>query len=226
MNARLDLARLACFAQGLVEVQDLGSQLVLEIVKPEPGSLWLDACSGAGGKALQLADMIGPEGRIEAEDPRGEALGELQLRAERAGVRQIRTRLISSSPGDWSPGTAYDGVLVDAPCSGSGTWRRHPHLRVSTREADVKAHASVQLELLRTRARAVRPGGVLVYATCSLAGPENGGVAETFLREHASFRDETPTEIFGFKRDGPGLTIWPDTHDTDGFFMCILRRVA
>ena len=224
---RADLARLACFARGLVEVQDLGSQLILAIAGPSAGGRWLDACAGAGGKALQLAELLGPEGCVDAEDPRGQALGELSARARRAGTAVIHTRIVASNPAGWSPKGSYEGVLVDAPCSGTGTWRRHPHLRLCTSPGEVARMAALQLALLRTRSAAVRPGGVLVYATCSLCRTENEAVVEAFLGERPEFADETPSEIFGLRRAaGPGLVIAPWVHDTDGFYVCVLRKRA
>lgn len=227
-DARVDLSRLTCFARGLVEVQDLGSQLILAIAEPARGGRWLDACAGAGGKTLQLASLLGTDGGILAEDPRREALGELGTRALRAGIRKVDTRVVPASPDAWTPppGGRFDGVLVDAPCSGSGTWRRHPHLRPATSAASPVQHAAVQLALLRSRAEAVAPGGLLVYATCSLVRTENADVISAFLAGASEFSDATPRAAYGFEREGdmPGLTILPHVHDTDGFYVAVLRR--
>jgi 16S rRNA (cytosine967-C5)-methyltransferase len=214
--AEVDVTKTDSFAQGRVEVQDLGSQLLLESVGPEPGGRWLDACAGAGGKTLQLARLLGPDGQIEAHDIRPAALEELVQRAQRAGVGNIRV----------TPEVAglYDGVLVDAPCSGSGTWRRAPHLKwVTTRESMARA-ATVQLDLLAQFAAHVRPGGRLVYATCSLCRRENAEVLAAFLAARPDFAPAPFARTFGFTPTGGGLTIWPATHDTDGFFVASLRR--
>lgn len=219
-DARIDLSRTTSFARGLLEVQDLGSQMLLAIAAPQPGTRWLDACAGAGGKTLQLADLVGPTGAIDAEDPRAAALGELRTRASRAGIDIASMRVVNESPSEWAPAREYDGVLVDAPCSGAGTWRRHPHLRLSTTAEDVKAAARTQLALLSSRSRAVRKGGLLVYATCSLCRTENAAVVESFLKLYPNFKDETP----GSSGPGPGRTILPGAHDTDGFFAAVLRR--
>jgi 16S rRNA (cytosine967-C5)-methyltransferase len=212
-----DATKTAAYRSGLVEIQDLGSQLVLAAAGVDAGGRWLDACAGAGGKTLQLARLVGQDGTVDAHDPRPSALAELKLRANRAHLSNIT--LVSH------PATeAYDHVLVDAPCSGSGTWRRAPHLKWSTSPADVTSHAVRQLEILRHHARAVRPGGRLVYATCSLSRRENGDVAAQFLAAEPGFNPEPLRDHFGFPGSGPALTILPARHDTDGFHVAAFRR--
>jgi 16S rRNA (cytosine967-C5)-methyltransferase len=217
-----DVKRTESWEQGLVEVQDLGSQLILASVGVEPGGRWLDACAGAGGKSLQLARLLGAAGSVAAYDVRREALRELEIRATRAGlVGRGRDRItILTSP----PTEAYDGVLVDAPCSGSGTWRRSPHLKWTTSAADITQAAEKQRVLLNEFSARVRPGGRLVYATCSLSRFENEDVVAGFLAAHPDFRPEPFARTFGFKPGGAGLTILPARHNTDGFFVAALRR--
>lgn len=214
-----DLTQTESFAAGRFEIQDLASQLVVASVAPGPGERWWDACAGAGGKALQLAEWVGPAGRVDVSDPRGKALTELERRAARAGIGHIR-RLTTAPVG------LYDGVLVDAPCSGSGTWRRQPHLKWQTSPARVEAQAGLQRELLAGTASHVRPGGLLVYATCSLSQVENQQVALAFLREHPDFSPEPPARPFGLRATAPGTTLLPADHDSDGFFFAVLRRSA
>lgn len=211
-----NVAHSAAYQDGLVEIQDLGSQLILASVGVKSGERWLDACAGAGGKTLQLASLVGPGGRVTAHDIRAAALEELRLRAERTRLGNIAvTPKIEGQ---------FDGVLVDAPCSGSGTWRRAPHLKWITKESDIAAAAAKQAELLAKFAAHVQPGGRLVYATCSLSGRENEEVVAAFLRAHADFEAAPFAETFGFSvRDG-GITILPARHDTDGFFVASLRR--
>ena len=132
--ADIDLTKTRSYQDGLIEIQDLGSQLILESIGIDPGSRWLDACAGAGGKTLQLAALTGPRGHVDAHDIRADALRELRVRAARAGLRNIA---VLNSPN----GQTYDGVLVDAPCSGSGTWRRAPHLKWSTQPEHVEKAA-------------------------------------------------------------------------------------
>lgn len=217
LDGEVDVTRTRAWREGRCEVQDLGSQLVLAVAGVAPGGRWLDACAGAGGKALQLARLLGPAGTVDAHDIRPAALAELRTRAARAGITRLRTVATPDAAG-------YDGVLVDAPCSGSGTWRRAPHLKWVTSEARVTAAAAAQLRLLVGFAAAVRPGGRLIYATCSLSRQENQRVVAAFLAASPSFRVEPPATHFGFEFDGAGLTIWPSRLDTDGFFVACLRR--
>ncbi len=212
-----DVTQTAAYADGRIEVQDLGSQLVLASTAIHAGDRWLDACAGAGGKTLQLSERVGPAGLVEAHDIRPAALDELLVRAERAGRDNIR---ITTQPA----AGRYAGVLVDAPCSGSGTWRRSPHLKWTTTPATVAEHARQQLALLARFAPCVQPGGHLVYATCSLCPDENEGVLAKFLADHPGFAPRPPVQAFGFEPGPAGLTLLPARHDTDGFFVATLRR--
>jgi 16S rRNA (cytosine967-C5)-methyltransferase len=212
-----DVTKTEAYAHGRIEVQDLGSQLVLESIRILPGERWLDACAGAGGKTLQLSQRVGDEGSVEAHDIRTEALDEMLDRAERAERTNIR---ITAQPA----AGAYAGVLVDAPCSGSGTWRRSPHLKWTTTPALLAAKARLQRTLLDRFATCVQAGGQLVYATCSLSREENAEVVTAFLATHADFALERPAQTFGCEAGPAGLTIMPARHDTDGFFVAALRR--
>jgi len=212
-----DVTKSKAYTRGLVEIQDLGSQLVLESVGLDPGERWLDACAGAGGKTLQLARLLGGDGSVDAHDIRAAALDELLSRAERAGLDNVRT------VDDPEP-AAYDGVLVDAPCSGSGTWRRSPHLKWTTTPAQIVEKARLQHTLLDKFAANVRPGGRLVYATCSLSPQENAHIVAAFLAAHPEFQPEPLARNFGFTPVNDAITILPARHDTDGFFVAALRR--
>lgn len=210
----------AAYRAGDIEVQDLGSQLILAATAPDAGGQWFDACAGAGGKTLQLAQLLGPGGHVTAHDIRADALKELRIRADRAGLRNVTvTRSAPASGG-------FDGVLVDAPCSGSGTWRRAPHLKWTTTPGDLARAAAIQGELLNRFAGLVRAGGRLVYATCSICRTENQAVVETFLREHPEFAEVAPAAAFGLTPGSPGTAILPATHDTDGFYFATLRRAG
>jgi 16S rRNA (cytosine967-C5)-methyltransferase len=202
-----DVARTRAYISGKVEVQDVGSQRVLASLGSVPEGHWLDACAGAGGKTLQLAGLLGPEGRVTARDTRRSALDELSARAERAGLMgRIRIGDRDDPPG------GFDGVLVDAPCSGTGTWRRAPHLRWVTSQPAVASAAELQLALLRQNAALVRKGGLLAYATCSLCRTENESVVELFQGAG------------GFEPVNPGQLLPPQAHDGDGFFVASFRR--
>ncbi|EIP99886.1 tRNA/rRNA cytosine-C5-methylase [Opitutaceae bacterium TAV1] len=215
------------YRDGRVEVQDLGSQFLIETVAPAPGGRWLDACAGAGGKTLQLAQLLGPQGRVEAHDIRAAALAELRRRAQRGGFANIRTlATLPPAESEATEGGGYDGVLVDAPCSGTGTWRRAPHLMHCTTPEDITRAARRQRELLDRHAPRVRPGGLLVYATCSLCDEENSRVAAGFLEAHGDvFEVRPPVRTFGFAPDAcGGLTILPERYDTDGFYVVAFHR--
>ncbi len=204
--AEADVTKTAAWRDGLVEIQDLGSQLVLGAAGIAPGGRWLDACAGAGGKTLQLATLLGATGHVDAHDIRPSALRELEIRAVRAKLTNItvlRARATAS----------YDGVLLDAPCTGSGTWRRSPHLKWTTSAADVAKAVELQTAVLAEFSPRVRTGGRLIYATCSLSRMENDDVIAAFLAAHPDFA-----------ADGPARTILPATHNTDGFFVAALRR--
>ncbi len=205
------------YRSGRVEIQDIGSQLILEAAGIAAGGTWLDACAGAGGKSLQLAALLGPEGRVDALDPRPAALAQLGRRAARAGLGSV-IRLPAR------PDESYDGVLVDAPCSGSGTWRRSPHLKWTTSPARVADCAALQLSLLTRYARHVRPGGLLIYATCSLCRSENESVAAAFLASSPGFAPAPiPGARWGTPRP-PGLLLPPSTNDGDGYFVALFKR--
>ena len=211
-----EVASSDAYRRGFVEIQDLGSQMVLAHAPITPNGRWLDACAGAGGKTLQLARLLGESGQVDATDIRPEILEELRERAKRARLANVR---ITNIPTD-----AYDGVLVDAPCSGSGTWRRQPHLKWYVQPGTIAAFAQTQLEILTTNAPHVMSGGLLIYATCSLSHHENRDVVAAFLKSHPEFKAESPTKNHGGQFDGLGTTLLPGTHNTDGFYVTLLRR--
>ena len=226
LPAETSLSACAAYQAGHYEIQDLGSQLILaslDLPARSPGPRWLDACAGAGGKTLQLARLLGPSARVVATDIRPAALTELRSRAIRAGLgARIRTLPRPSSD------EGYDGVLVDAPCSGSGTWRRSPHLMGCTTPADLDDAAALQTRILNEAAAHVRPGGLLVYATCSVFHRENEGVASAFLASDAGngFTPEPTARDFGFTRLSYGLALNPGPEDNDGFYVSVFRRAT
>lgn len=215
--AEADVTQTDSFRAGAFEIQDLGSQLILETSTIARGSNWLDACAGAGGKTLQLARMIGPEGSVTAHDIRPMALKELTHRAARASLKNIS---ITTTPEEQN----YDGILIDAPCSGSGTWRRAPHLKAITTPEIITRNTSLQSELLERYAELLRPGGQLIYATCSLNHSENDDVIAEFLSKHSEFTVSPPKENFGYQGTLHGISIMPARHNTDGFFVANLTR--
>jgi 16S rRNA (cytosine967-C5)-methyltransferase len=212
------------YAQGLVEIQDEGSQLIALACAPEGGERILDLCAGAGGKALALA-AAAPDAAILATDSNRARLSQLLPRAERAGAR-IETRLLNppnevANLSDWA-GTA-DVVLVDAPCSGSGTWRRNPEGRWRLTPERLDRLVAQQARLLEIAAELVRPGGRLVYAVCSLLSREGAGQIQDFLSRRSSWTVQEVLSPAG-RADGAGRLLTPGHDETDGFFVARLGR--
>ena len=212
------------FLGGLVEVQDEGSQLIALACAPRDGEQLIDLCAGAGGKALALA-AAAPGASILASDSNRARLSQLGPRAERAGAT-IETLLINP-PNEIEELSAYvsnaDMVLVDAPCSGSGTWRRNPEGRWRLSPERLERLETAQARLLDIAAGLVKPGGRLVYAVCSLLSREGAGQIDAFLQRHSSWiRVDVP--IQGGREDGGGLLLTPAHDGTDGFFVACLHR--
>jgi 16S rRNA (cytosine967-C5)-methyltransferase len=212
------------FLGGLVEVQDEGSQLIALACEPASNQRILDLCAGAGGKALALA-AAAPHATILATDTNRARLSKLGPRAERAGAA-IETRLLNPSTeleqlSDWRD--AADVVLVDAPCSGSGTWRRNPEGRWRLTPERLNRVIEVQAWLLDIAAELVRPGGALVYAVCSILRREGGGQIDAFLSRHSSWVAKE-TAIAAGRLEGVGRLLTPGHDATDGFFVARLSR--
>lgn len=214
----LPLAKVPAYENGEIEIQDISSQLLLQLIHPQPQGSWLDACAGAGGKTLQLAKMLGANGRVTAYDPRHKALDELAIRSRRARLKNIS--LLRSRPSE----DEYAGVLVDAPCSGSGTWRRHPYLMRQLRENDVFQRSETQSRILDFYSKRVAPNGILVYCTCSLSRFENEIVAEKFLETHPSFEALPLAKNFDLEEKQRGITIQPAHLDGDGLYIATFQR--
>ncbi|MFA7586299.1 MAG: RsmB/NOP family class I SAM-dependent RNA methyltransferase [Novosphingobium sp.] len=213
--------RWPAYADGWVEVQDTGSQLACGAVEARPGETVVDLCAGAGGKTLALAAAMENRGRLLACDTVRARLSRLAPRAERAGATMIETRLLD--PGremtalDDVRGQA-DAVLVDAPCSGTGTWRRNPEARWRLNPADLKRLAALQAHILDYATQLVRPGGRLVFVTCSLLDAEGADQAARFLAGHPGWRVDMPFLPAGSRR-GEGWRLDPFRDGTDGFFI-------
>ena len=212
------------FADGLVEVQDEGSQLIALACAAEGGMNIVDLCAGAGGKALALA-AAAPEVQILACDTNRARLAKLPPRAERAGAR-IGMRLLDGGREAQQladvAGQA-DVVLVDAPCSGSGTWRRNPEGRWRLSPDRLQRVARLQARLLDIAAPLVKPGGTLVYAVCSIIAAEGAGQVASFLGRHSSWGVQEALGSIG-RKDGDGRLLTPGHDGTDGFFVARLQR--
>jgi len=212
------------FADGLIEVQDEGSQLIALACQPANGMRVLDLCAGAGGKSLALA-AAAPGAEVIASDTNRSRLAQLAPRAERAGAT-IATRLIDG--GREAAQLAdlegqCDVVLVDAPCSGSGTWRRNPEGRWRLMPGRLDRLVSLQEQLLDLAAPLVKPGGALVYATCSIIRAEGADQSRNFLGRHSSWIVQDAL-FEGGRADGPGRLLTPGHDATDGFFVARFVR--
>ena len=209
---------------GLIEVQDTGSQLACEVLAARPGETVIDLCAGAGGKTLALAAAMENRGTLLASDSDRTRLSRLEPRAGRAGATIIETLLLN--PGREMEALApwqgrADAVLVDAPCSGTGTWRRNPEARWRLDEKELARFTALQSRLLDVATQLVRPGGRLVFITCSLLDAEGRGQADGFLARHAGWRAETLMPGTG-RAHGGGIRFTPLHDGTDGFFVACL----
>jgi 16S rRNA (cytosine967-C5)-methyltransferase len=229
---RKPIGTTTAFRDGLVEVQDEGSQLIALLADARPGMRVADYCAGAAGKTLAMAATMQNRGHIVACDvsvPRLEGAGR---RLRRAGVDNAERHLLE--PGDkWRKrrGKSFDRVLVDAPCTGSGTWRRNPDARLRTNAQDLAELAVKQTAILDDASELVRPGGRLVYATCSLLPEEDEMQIERFLARHQDFVMRPVPALWAelcpavpAPSEAPMLSLSPARHGTDGFFVAVLER--
>ncbi len=216
------------FRAGLIEIQDEGSQLVAALTGARPGLRIADLCAGAGGKTLALAMMMQNRGQLVACDVSAARLDAAVRRLRRAGVHNVERHLIEA--GDkWSKRRAgtFDRVLVDAPCTGTGTWRRNPDARLRLTEADLAELLPKQAPILDQAATLVRIAGRLVYATCSLLSEENEDQVTAFLTRHPGFALVPLARAWeGGAPPNPGdfLSLTPARHGTDGFFAAVIER--
>ncbi|MBI5165013.1 MAG: RsmB/NOP family class I SAM-dependent RNA methyltransferase [Magnetospirillum sp.] len=229
---RVALVQLQVWRNGLVEVQDEGSQLVALLTGARPGLAVADYCAGAGGKTLALAATMQNKGRLVACDVAEWRVDRAAERFRRAGVHNVTRRVIGGETDKWIKRAAagFDRVLVDAPCTGTGTWRRNPDAKWQLTPQDLAELVERQGAILTSAARLVKPGGRLIYATCSLLGEENEARIAAFLAEHAEFRllplAQVWEETIGGTCPvaGPMLRLSPLAHGTDGFFAAVLER--
>lgn len=234
VKGRPPLASVDAFKNGLVEIQDEGSQMVALAVAPKPGMQVIDFCAGAGGKTLALAAMMANKGRVVASDVLEGRLKRAAERFRRAGLHNIEAHPLASARDPWVKRhkRKFDRVLVDAPCTGTGTWRRNPDSRWRSLGPGLAELVPLQAEILDSAARLTKPGGRLVYATCSLLLEENEEQIAGFLASHPEFRVKPVAEVWAEEGwgaapcDGPYLRLTPARHDTDGFFAAVLDRVA
>jgi 16S rRNA (cytosine967-C5)-methyltransferase len=230
------LNQLPLFVNGLVEVQDEGSQLLCNLVAPKRGEMVVDFCAGAGGKTLALGALMRSTGRLYAFDVSEKRLANLKPRLARSGLSNVHPVQIDSEHDAKIKRLAgkIDRVLVDAPCSGLGTLRRNPDLKWRQSPQSVLELTAKQASILDSAARLVKVGGRVVYATCSVLEAENEGIVRGFLAAHPAFRlvpaaqvlAEQKITVPGLPEDAEMLALYPHLHQTDGFFAAVLERVS
>jgi 16S rRNA (cytosine967-C5)-methyltransferase len=237
VGGRTTLGNHLGFKDGVFEVQDEGSQLCAALVDAKPGMSVMDLCAGAGGKTLALAAQMHNKGRLVATDLSISRLERSKLRLRRAGVHNATLRVLEEHD-KWlkrqtsAQGGSFDRVLVDAPCTGTGAWRRNPDSRWRLKPENLENLTATQDAVLEQGAQLTRPGGRLIYVTCSLLPDENEDRVNAFLAANGAFKaldaakvwqDVLPGEA---PVSGPYLTFSPARTDTDGFFIAILERSA
>lgn len=222
----------AGYQKGWFEVQDAGSQIVSELVYPRSGEQILDYCAGAGGKTLAMAAQMGNKGQVHAYDVDRNRLAPIHERLKRAGTRNVQVH----SPGDdLEPlKSKMDRVVVDAPCTGSGVWRRRPDSKWKLTEAALDQRIEEQTQVLNEAAEFVKPNGYLCYITCSVLAQENEGRIYNFLEQHEDFEllsvSEVWEDLYGmdnlqpWSTDTYSVTLTPATTQTDGFFFAVMAR--
>jgi 16S rRNA (cytosine967-C5)-methyltransferase len=223
------IQRHALFVDGLVEVQDEGSQLLAWLLAPRRGEMIADYCAGAGGKTLAAAMLMRGAGRIYAMDVSAKRLAALAPRAARAGVTNVHTLVLGDEDARAKRlGGKLDRVLVDAPCSGFGTLRRNPDLKWRHGPDAIGELAAKQRRILGSAARLLKPGGRLVYATCSILQEENDAVIEDFQRANPAFQALSCAELLAAQRialdTGERLRLLPHVHGTDGFYAAVFVK--
>lgn len=232
VHNRPALGQIALLKEGAIEIQDEGSQLVALLVDAKAGERVVDFCAGAGGKTLAISAQMQNKGRIVACDVLANRLKRSSERFRRAGLHNIDTHPLSSERDPWVKRHkgGFDRVLVDAPCSGTGTWRRNPDARWKSLGPGLEALLPLQASILDSACRLVKDGGRLVYATCSLLPEENEEQITRFLENHPEFK------LVPVRQANPSLTALPDTgdylsltpaeHKTDGFFAAVMEKTA
>jgi 16S rRNA (cytosine967-C5)-methyltransferase len=211
LKKRLNIFRSPTFKEGLFEVQDAGSQLIAPFLRVKEGQRVIDACAGAGGKTLHLASLMNNKGRIIALDTEAWKLDELRKRARRAGVSNIETREITSSKVSKRLENTADRLLLDVPCSGLGVLRRNPDAKWKLSLEFIEKVKLVQQQILKDYSDMVKPGGLMVYATCSILPSENENQVKQFIESHANF------ELVEERH------LWP-SEGFDGFYIALVRR--
>ena len=232
LGARVNLGETPVLRDGLAEPQDEASQIAALLLEAQPGESVVDFCAGAGGKTLALAAAMENSGRLVAADVSEARLARAQPRVARAGVNIVEFQVLDEEDGLWPGAEAggFERVLVDAPCSGTGAWRRNPDRRWRLRPEDVVKFEALQDSILDEAARLVKPGGRLLYAVCSLLAGECEGRIVAFLDRHPEYESIPVRKIWDrtvtgkYPANDQFLRLLPGRDGTDGFFVAVLRR--
>ena len=223
-----DVRSLPGFADGRLSVQDAAAQLAVALLDTQPGDRVLDACAAPGGKTCHLLERSGGAAQVTALDISSARLQRVRDNLERLG---LQARLVvgnAAEPADWWDGRPFDRILLDVPCSATGVIRRHPDIKILRRDKDIPALARRQRELLDAAWGLLRPGGTLLYASCSVLAEENQRVVTSFLSRHPEAEDSTPEGTGGWPArppdTGPGYPVLPGEADMDGFYFACLRK--
>ncbi len=230
LTKRINAQSLKSYKEGWFEMQDEGSQLLSLLLQPTPGQTIVDACAGGGGKTLHLAALMNNEGALHLIDIDETRLTNIRPRLTRAGVTiaQLHNANRNTDKIKSLEGTA-DSVLVDAPCSGTGTFRRNPAAKLAFNEAFVDRITGTQLSVLETYSTLVKPGGRLVYTTCTLLRQENEDIVAEFLKNHPEFKVVSAPDVLGYNRipidaSTDFMTLLPHKTGTDGFFAAVFSK--
>lgn len=219
-----NVAKLPSFQQGLFQIQDPAARLSVDVLSPQPGWNLLDLCAAPGGKSMAAAMHMKNQGQIVSCDVHGGKLPQITAAAERLGVDIVSTRENDGARFCSEFENRFDGVIADVPCSGLGVIRKKPDIRYK-HITDMEALPELQLEILNQGARYVKPGGVLLYSTCTILKRENEDVVHGFLQGHPDFSLEDLNLPEGLSSQTPGmLTLYQGIHDCDGFFLCKMRK--
>jgi 16S rRNA (cytosine967-C5)-methyltransferase len=223
-----DVHSLPGFAEGRLSVQDAAAQLAVELLAPQRGERVLDACAAPGGKTCHVLERTGGEARVVAIDVSAPRLNRVRDNLARLGLDAELLAADVAEPEQWWDGQPFDRVLLDVPCSATGVIRRHPDIKVLRRARDIPALAKRQSALLASAWRVVKPGGRLLYTSCSVLRAENAAIVEGFLSRHPDAADLTPELTAAWPRRpdaaGPGYQVLPGEAGMDGFYYACLGK--
>lgn len=221
----MPLHRLEAFEKGLFFVQDLAAMLVGHVAAPMPGQLILDLCAAPGGKTTHLAELMGDEGSIVARDVSEFKVNLIRENVERLGLKSVSLEVKDALIFNENDLQKYDKIILDAPCSGLGIIRRKPEIRYNRTAADLAALTQIQKEMLTVASKYLKPGGELIYSTCTIEACENEEVIEWFLKSNPEFSTaELPKELKGLSEDGKSLKLYQSVLGYDGFYIVKLNH--